>query len=42
MSLVIPTLEVMTDKGPVVINECDFDPKIHKVKPEEKPKKGAK
>ena len=25
----IPTVKIQTDKGTVVINECDFDPQNH-------------
>lgn len=38
----LPTVLIETDAGPVLINECDFDEKNHKLcqeKPEKKPAK---
>jgi len=38
----IPTVKIQTENGPVIINEDDYDPKVHTLvsaKPAAKPKR---
>ena len=46
MNMTCPVVTIVTDNGPVEINECDYDSKVHKLykAPAKKaaPKKAAK